>query len=50
MLGLISHKLSDNVVVIKLIVLNYSNFNIFKIVVKNIKRVKSTLNRFLMNT
>jgi len=38
---------SDNDVVdeIKLILLNYSNFSIAKIVVKKIERVKSTLSR-----
>jgi len=43
---------NDNVVVdaFKLILLNYSNFSIAKIVVKKIKRVKSTLSCVPMNT
>ena len=42
----------DNVVVdaIKLILLNYSNFNIAKIVVKEIERIKLTLSRLPTNT
>jgi len=42
----------DNVVigVIKLILINYSNFSIAKIVVREIERVKLTLSRLPTNT
>jgi len=42
----------NNVVIdaIKLILLNYNNFSMSKIVVKKIERVKSTLSCFLTNT
>jgi len=47
-----THSSFDNVVVdtIKLILLNYSNVSIAKIVVKEIERVKLTLSRLSTNT